>query len=239
METRANYALIGSFTLAVVLGAFLFVLWFSGGKTTQRKQFEVIFTGSVSGLSRGSQVLFNGLRVGEVTAIDLLVRDPSRVAATIAVSQITPIKTDTRAKLEFQGLTGVASIALTGGSFTAGALLPTQQDDLPIIYADRSEIQNLLETVQSLAGKAEGALDKVDRLFGENAPSITKTVQSIEKFSTALGDNAAGVNKFLAGMADLGDKIGPLAGKLENWVHVRHLTKQVDWDNRLDRKSVV
>ena len=216
METRANFAMIGAFTLAVIAGAFLFVLWFSGGsKTATRKSFEVIFNGSVSGLSRGSQVLFNGLRVGEVTAIDLLERDPSRVSATIEVNVRTPVKTDTRARLEFQGLTGVASIALTGGSFTAGALSPVTSGEFPLIYADRSDLQNLLETVQSLATKADGVLANIDRVFGENAASITSTVHNVEKFSQALANNSDGINTFLASMADLGQKIGPLAAKLE------------------------
>src|ERR1700741_2102924 len=104
METRANYVLIGLFTLAVIAGGFLFVMWFSGlGKGAQHKTYEVVFTGSVSGLSRGSLVSFNP-------------GDPSRVGAMIDVIANTPVKTDTKAHLESQGLTGVATLALTGES---------------------------------------------------------------------------------------------------------------------------
>ncbi|MBV9557208.1 MAG: MCE family protein, partial [Pseudolabrys sp.] len=64
METRANYALIGAFTLAVIAGAFGFVYWFSGSQQgIERKSYRMIFTSSVSGLSRGASVLFNGLKV--------------------------------------------------------------------------------------------------------------------------------------------------------------------------------
>src|ERR671912_633572 len=113
METRANYALIGIFTLAVVAAGFLFVYWFSGGDTGQRRQpVRVVFSGPVSGLSKGSVVTFNGIRVGEVTDIRLLPEDPRRVATVIEVDRATPIRTDTRARLDFQGLTGVATIGL-------------------------------------------------------------------------------------------------------------------------------
>ena len=68
METRANYALIGLFTLAVIAAGFGFVYWFSGGDRGQTRQsIRIVFSGSVSGLSKGSIVSFNGLRVGEVT----------------------------------------------------------------------------------------------------------------------------------------------------------------------------
>ena len=116
METRANYALIGAFTLATIAAAFLFVYWFSGNQNPAGlKSYRVVFTSSVSGLSRGSSVLFNGLRVGEVTTIDLG-EDPSQVYAMIDVDRRTPVKTDTNARLEYQGLTGFAAVALSGGS---------------------------------------------------------------------------------------------------------------------------
>ena len=106
METKANYTLIGAFTLGIIASAFLFVFWFSGTRDEHRNVFSVIFSGSVSGLSRGSQVLFNGLRVGEVTAIDIMESDPSRVEALISISPRAKVTSDTRARLEFQGLTG-------------------------------------------------------------------------------------------------------------------------------------
>ena len=65
METRANFVLIGAFTLAVIAGGFLFVLWFSGlTHVAQRQTYAILFDGSVAGLSRGSAVQFNGIRVG-------------------------------------------------------------------------------------------------------------------------------------------------------------------------------
>lgn len=232
METRANFALIGAFTLAMVVAAFFFVLWFSGGsKNVGLKTYEIIFTGSVSGLSRGSQVLFNGLHVGDVQQIDLMREDPSRVAALVTINERTPIKTDTRARLEFAGLTGVASIALTGGSATAPAIVAPPNGAPPVIFAERSDLQNLLESVQNLSTKADSVLAKADRVLGENAASIQTTVANVQSFSQALADNKDGVNSFLKGVGELGDKIGPLSAKLtalSNDVDV--LVKSVDQD---------
>lgn len=224
METRANYALIGAFTLAVIAAGFLFVWWFTGaGKSDDRKTYQVLFNGSVSGLTRGSSVLFNGLRVGEVTKIDLREEDPSQVAATIEVSKRTPVKEDTRGRLEFAGLTGVASIALAGGS----AASPDKEKG--VIFADRSDFQNILENVQNLSAKADAVLAKADALFADNSGTIKNAIGNVETFTRALADNSDGINKFLKGMADLGDKVAPLAAKLETLASsVDGVVKSVD-----------
>jgi phospholipid/cholesterol/gamma-HCH transport system substrate-binding protein len=151
METRANYALIGVFTLAVVAAAFGFVLWFSGAeKPGGRKTYKIIFTGSISGLSEGGWVLFNGVRVGAVTKIDLLPQDPSRVDALIDVDAKVPVRADTKARLEYTGFTGVASVALTGGALDAPPL-PSSPQQPGVIVADSSEFQDLIATARRVA----------------------------------------------------------------------------------------
>lgn len=215
METRANYALIGLFTLAVFAGILGFVYWFAAGRNNGDKvSYRVIFTGSVSGLSRGSLVRFNGLRVGEVTTIDLVPNDPSRVMAIIEIDQKTPVKTDTRARLEYQGLTGQASVQLSGG--TAGAPgLVSPDGARPVIYADRSDFQDILETVQRLATRTDGILAKVEKVVTDNEASIGSTIRSAEVFAKALADNSAGVGAFLAAVGDTAQRISSLSGRLE------------------------
>ncbi len=116
METRAPYALIGAFVLAAIAAVFGFVYWLNNaGGLGQRTVYHVRFENSVSGLLTGAAVLFNGIRVGEVTGLRLSSDDPRQVMATIAVAPATPIRADTQAGLEFQGLTGVPVIALQGG----------------------------------------------------------------------------------------------------------------------------
>ena len=125
METRANHFLIGLFTLAVMFGGFGFVWWFSGkSDASNRTTYRVVFEGSVSGLVRGSTVLFNGLNVGEVTGIDFAPAEPGKIYSTIAVNQTVPVRADTKAQLEYQGLTGVASIMLQGGKADATPVRP-------------------------------------------------------------------------------------------------------------------
>jgi phospholipid/cholesterol/gamma-HCH transport system substrate-binding protein len=214
METRANYALMGVFTLAVIAAAFGFVLWFSGAeKPGGRTTYKIIFTGSISGLSDGGVVLFNGVRVGAVTKIDLVPQDPSRVFALIEVDAKVPVRTDTRARLEYTGFTGVASVALTGGALDAPPLPATQGP--AVIVADRSEYQDLVETARRVATQASDFFTKTNRLIDDNSASITASVKNAEKFSDALAANSDGLKDFMGAIADVGKSIKPLTAKLD------------------------
>ncbi len=196
METRANFAVIGAFTLAVVLAALSFVAWFSGSsKQSARKAYRLVFTSSVSGLSSGSMVTFNGLRVGEVKGVDLG-EDPNQVVANIEVAERTPVKTDTRARLEYQGLTGVASVALTGGGTDTKALAGPI-DNPPTIQADRSDFQNIVESLQKLSAKVDTILETANALLKDNSALITDTVKNADVLTQRLATSADGLNKVL------------------------------------------
>ncbi len=230
METKANYALIGLFTLGVIGAAFGFVWWFSAAtRGSEKIGYRVVFQGSVSGLSRGSLVRFNGLRVGEVTEISLVSEDPRLVQSFIEVDPKTPIKTDTRARLEFQGLTGVANIQLTGGSPEANALVNPDRTGKPTIFADRSDFQDILETVQRFAGRADTIMSKVEKLVDDNESNVAGTVRNLQNFSKALSDNSAGVSAFLASVGDVSQRISTLSQRLESMAQpLEDLVRAVD-----------
>src|SRR5690606_38045826 len=136
-----SYTLIGFFTLAVMLGVFGFVYWFQNlGGTGERVTYRIIFDGSVSGLRTGGAVMFNGIRIGEVTDLRLAPDKTERVIATVAVDKAAPIRDDTRIGLEFQGLTGIAAVALSGGSFSRPPLTGTK-DNPPVLTADPAATQ--------------------------------------------------------------------------------------------------
>ena len=218
METRANYALIGVFTLAVIAAAFSFLLWFSGAeKPGGRKTYKIIFSGSVSGLSIGGVVLFNGVRVGAVTKIDLLPQDPSRVDALIDVDAKVPVRADTKARLEYTGFTGVASVALTGGALDAPPL-PTSPQQPGVIVAESSEFQDLIATARRVAAQASDFFTKTNRLIDDNSASITASVKNVEKFSGALAANSDDIKDFMGTIKPLSEKLDALAGDADKVV---------------------
>src|ERR1700746_1548537 len=124
METRAPFVIVGAFVLAAVVAVFGFVYWLNNASGIgKRDTYHVVFNGPVPGLLVGAGVLFNGIRVGEVTSLDLVAERPHDVHATIAVAEHTPMPADTRVGLDFQGLTGVPVISLEGGERAAVPLV--------------------------------------------------------------------------------------------------------------------
>src|SRR3954470_25000260 len=122
METRAPFVIVGAFVLAAIIGVFGFVYWLhNSGGLGPRTTYHVQFDGSVPGLLVGAAVLFNGIHVGEVADLGLAPDNPRRVNATISVAATTPVRSDTKVGLEFQGLTGVPVIALEGGVLLANS----------------------------------------------------------------------------------------------------------------------
>ena len=207
METRANFILIGAFTLAAVMGAFLFVMWIAGaGVTGTHRRYQIVFNGSVSGLSNGALVLFNGLKVGEVTKLSFVEGNPSQVVADIDVTNASaPINSETKARLETQGLTGTATVALIGGETGKGQL----SGNPPVIPSLPTA------SLVDLQTKAGYVLDLVNKLIVDNAQPLRMTLENAQTFSKALADNASGVDAALKGVADLGKTIQPLASRLQ------------------------
>ncbi|WP_188913206.1 MCE family protein [Salinarimonas ramus] len=216
METRANYAIIGLFTLLVLAAAFLFVYWFAVSESAgERAQIRIVFEGSVAGLSRGAPVNFNGLRVGEVTELAISEENPSLVVARVTVDPTIPLREDTTAQLEFQGLTGIASVALSGGSPQADSLFDPQEAGIPTIEAEASDYQDLIESARNIARRASDVFDRFDALVSENDQAIASTVQNVEAFSRALAENAPAIDRFLEQVGAAAERIGPLADSLD------------------------
>lgn len=193
METKANYVLIGLFTLAVIVGVFGFIYWFQSiGTGGERATYRVVFDGSVSGLRTGANVLFNGLRVGEVADLRLNPDSPTQVLATISVDAKTPIRADTRVGLNFQGLTGIANLSLSGGSMDQPALV-SKDGAPPVLHADPSASQDVTEAAREL-------IKRIDGFVAENQESVHKSLVNIETVTTALARNSDRFDNVMVGL---------------------------------------
>ncbi|MCS3494925.1 phospholipid/cholesterol/gamma-HCH transport system substrate-binding protein [Bradyrhizobium japonicum] len=189
METRANYVLIGSFTLAVIAAAVGFVLWFQSLHTTkQRSPLRVVFEAPAAGLRNGGSVNFNGIRVGEVVSVKL--DNPRRVVALAMVENNTPLRKDTLVGLEFQGLTGVAAISLKGGE-EAAPPPPLDEDGIPSLTADPNKLQDVTEAIR-------GTLQNINRIVADNQESVKNSLKNLETFTNSLARNSERIDVVMA-----------------------------------------
>ncbi|ABD06338.1 Mammalian cell entry related [Rhodopseudomonas palustris HaA2] len=189
METRANYFLIGVFTLAVIAAAFGFVLWFQSLHSTKaRSPLRVVFEGSATGLRNGGSVNFNGVRVGEVISVKL--DNPKRVVALAMVENTAPIRKDTLVGLEFQGLTGVAAISLKGGMETAPPV-PLDEDGVPVLTADPDLLMDISESVKA-------TLRNVNKVVAENAETVKESLSNLQVFTSSLARSSDKIDSIMA-----------------------------------------
>jgi phospholipid/cholesterol/gamma-HCH transport system substrate-binding protein len=187
METRANHVLIGAFTILISILAVLFALWAANYSSSQKwDQYEVVFSEAVTGLGNGGIVQYNGINVGEVTKLKLDPKDPRKVVARIRLEHDTPVKVDTKAKLAFVGLTGVAEIQLSGGLPESPPLLPTAENPIPRIPTTPSALQNLSAAADDLVERVRTILSD------ENVARISATLDHLDKVTGSLADDKQG-----------------------------------------------
>ncbi len=183
METKANYVLIGAFTILVAVFGLLFALWaakYSADKSFQ--EYYVIFNEPVTGLTEGGSVQYNGISVGTIEELSLNPRDPRQVRARLKLEASAPVKVDTKAKLSQAGITGSPFIQLTGGSPNAPRLVSNDADTIPVITTEPSALQNIADTASKLVAR----LDKL--MSEENIEHIDNTLTNLDNITAALGD---------------------------------------------------
>lgn len=188
METRAPFVIVGAFVLAAIAAVFGFIFWLhSTGNSGPRTTYQIQFDGSVPGLLVGAAVLFNGIRVGEVTRLDLAADSPSRVNASISVVNTTPVRSDTKVGLDFQGLTGVPVIALEGGK------LLTNSAPVTMLVAEPG-------AGRSMTQAARDALGRVDGVLADNAAPLKSTIANLQVFSEGLARNTGKLDGIVSGL---------------------------------------
>jgi phospholipid/cholesterol/gamma-HCH transport system substrate-binding protein len=219
METRANYIIIGAFVFATLFVGFVFIYWLGARSEGPRAlPVKVVFNGAVTGLSVGGAVNFNGIKVGDVGALGFDSKDPSVVIATIRVNPTTPLRKDVKATLGFQTLSGIAYVDLSGGSNTAPLLLDPNSDTIPVIQAERSAFEDIVEGARDILTRADTTLASIENVVNDNRGDINQIIHNARIFSDSLAANADGVDTFMKSVAATGDALTKLSGRLEGLV---------------------
>ncbi|PDT42824.1 MULTISPECIES: MlaD family protein [Sinorhizobium] len=232
METKANYAIVGFFTVFVIAAAFGFVYWMSQyGRSGEMVELVVNIPGSANGLSVGSPVRFNGINVGSVRSLAIDANDPRYSIAITEVSADAPVLTSTRATLEIQGLTGAAYIELSGGRKGDENILKTALENgtQARILADQSSVTSLLATADQILDRANSAIGDIQGFVTEVRGPLTSTIGNAQRFSKALADNSDAIDQFLKSVEELSGSVSAASKKLDTTLaSADRLIKSVD-----------
>ncbi len=214
METKANYLMIGGFVLGVLVLAFVFVFWmsnFTGGG----KRYYIVFESSVAGLTTGSSVGFNGIRVGEVQSFALDPQDARKVQVLISVRDDTPVRENSHASIQSMGLTGGSGVQITPGSPDAPFLVATAENPIPVIHADPGSGQGVFEAGSAALNNANVFISKLNALLDENDKAIQTTMTNVEQFTTMLNAKKEDIGQAITDVKDGAQSFKSLSTKLE------------------------
>ena len=167
MERNANYAMVGFASLVLFVGLAAFVLWLAQVRFNRDYDlYDIVFEGPVRGMSQGGEVHFNGIKV----------------------TTDVPIKTDSYATLEPQGITGVNYVQITAGTSARPFLKDaTPHGQVPVIRSQKSTLSDLLEGGGTVLQRSVEALDRVNRLLSDdNLRSASGTLDDLHALTTEL-----------------------------------------------------
>jgi phospholipid/cholesterol/gamma-HCH transport system substrate-binding protein len=193
MQTNRNYLLVGLFVLVIIIAGFGFTLWLTFAGKGDYIHYILRFSESVSGLNDEGVVKFNGVDVGNVKEIDIDPDDIRLIRVNIQILKSTPIKTETRARLKLQGITGDMYIELSGGNKNSPDLV-AKKNEIAEIPTVQSSVSTIVKSLPQALEKSKHIADQIDKMFSE---------KNVEAFNRLLSEeNVESFNKLLRSLEE-------------------------------------
>ena len=190
MERQAHYALVGLATFVLALILVVFAFWFIQFDFNRSfGTYDVEFNTPVDGLTKGAEVHFNGIKVGEVTGLRLGNANTHQVIARVQLDSTTPIRVDSAASLEPQGITGLYYMQISPGSAKAPLLKHIPNGPPPVIHSVESALSKLLTGSGSVIENTYESLNRVNRLLSDrNIKTFSDSLDNLESLTAQLKD---------------------------------------------------
>lgn len=196
MERHANYALVGIVATALIIGGLVFAVWLGGSGLGNRDTYRIVFTGPVSGLEKGGEVTFNGLKVGEIKRLRLAADDANHVLADISIDKNTPVRVDSLASIGMEGISGTSIVQISAGSPRRPLLRDVAGAKPPVIRAKADATASLLQGGEQVVKRATEALDRVNRLLSDQTVAdVAAAARSLRSVSDDLAANRAMIGR--------------------------------------------
>lgn len=203
METKANYVAVGAFVLVLLVAGVIALLWVARVQfNSELTRYDIYFTGSVTGLAKGSLVSYNGIQAGRVVELRIDPQNLQQVRVTVELDQTTPIKSDAVAQLESQGLTGVSYVEISGGSLDAPPLAVQPGQRYPVIASKQSGLQRVFASAPEVLARLVELMDRVQSFLDEkNRLALAKTLDNVEQLTDVAAGHAKDIDSILSDAA--------------------------------------
>ncbi len=238
MDAKVNYTIVGIFVIVLSI-AFIYILfWLTSGESSKYyNTYLAYMKESVSGLSAQSPVKYNGVKVGFVADISLNPKDPTQVRLVLEIESDIPIRSDTTATLEVQGLTGIAYIGLSGGAPNAAILTVKPGQEYPVIQTRPSLLLRLDTALRNLTGNLDSITNGVKSILDQNnQENIKATLTNLKKFTTTLANNSSQIDATLKNLNQTIDNMKKASTKFPELIDTTEATMKTI---RIAAKNVV
>ena len=191
MEPEAKYTLVGASALVLVGLLTAAIVWLlASGQREDVQGYTIYFAKqSLEGLEVRSDVRMKGIRVGAVTGFAFSSTRPGAVEVTIGISPKAPVRESTRAVVDRNLVTGLASIRLVSGDETSARIALTDKSDPnPVIAEGSSQLQQFSDTANQLAARADETMKRITALLSpENQVAISATLANLQDVTKKAG----------------------------------------------------
>lgn len=247
MDTHPRYALVGLIVVIISVLLALWVSWLWKGGSREKVDFYAIYfkNQSLSGLQIDSMVTMRGIKVGTVTNVAIQPKDIERVRVIIALNSGTPVRTDTRAVIARNLLTGLSNIDLIGSTQSAAPLTdPAPGGDYAVIKEGQTGLDQFQQSLPEFVGKASIVLDRVALILSEeNIQTFSNSLSNVEKVTASLGKVDKLINSADSSFSELSELLKESRGKvgptLDSFAVALKETKMMATDLSADLSALI
>lgn len=226
MSTASATTKLVIFAVVTTLATGLLAMAIGNIRFNETATYRAVFT-DVAGLVEGQEVRIAGVRVGEVTGIDLVQRDKAEVEFTVSESR--PLSVSTKANIRYLNLVGDRYLELTEGAGSGqqlerGGVIPASQTqpalDLTTLFNGFKPLFQALspKQVNKLANEIiqvlQGQAGTVNNLLAHTA-SLTNTLANRDK---VIGDLIDNLNEVLGTLDERDKRLAQLITELQRFM---------------------
>ena len=212
---------IGIYALLISLGAWAGVRFLSGADIFGRTNTYYVYYDNASGLQSAASVAIRGVKVGQVSSIQISEQDPNKVEVTLAVSKEFSIPKDSKAKIYSAGLMGGQAIEIVMGSsaeYLEGGQTIAPMVELGMVEALSSEFVDIKQNLVVVMNNINTTLATLNSLVDDNSANVASAIKNLNKVLVELEESQiiANIDSFTGTLKNNGEKIDSIVTSVNN-----------------------